>query len=60
MSIGLYQTRSGDVIHPRNCENLGLGTRLVNFVSGRPGPWCMAMAYANSPVEFGHDHIGSQ
>ena len=32
----------------------------VNFVSGRPGPWCMAMAYANSPVEFGHDHIGSQ
>ena len=28
----------------------------VNFVSGRPGPW----SYANSPVEFGHDHIGSQ
>ena len=23
-------------------------------MSGRPGPWCMAMAYANSPVEFGH------
>ena len=32
MSTGLYQThfsRSGDVIHPRNCENLGLGTRLL-------------------------------
>ena len=31
MSTGLYQThfsRSGDVIHPRDCENLGLGTRL--------------------------------
>ena len=23
-----YVSRSGDVIHPRNCENLGLGTRL--------------------------------
>ena len=22
-------------------------------MSGRPGPWCMTMAYANSPVEFG-------
>ena len=34
MSIGLYQThfsRSGDVIHPRNCENLGLGTRLAIY-----------------------------
>ena len=35
MSTGLYQThfsRSGDVIHPRNCENLGLGTRLVSDI----------------------------
>ena len=24
-------------------------------MSGRPGPWCMAMAYAKSPVDFGHD-----
>ena len=38
MSTGLYQThfsRSGDVIHPRNCENLGLGTRLFVRESGR-------------------------
>ena len=28
----------------------------VNFVSGGP----MAMDYAKSPVEFGHDRIGSQ
>ena len=32
----------------------------INFVSSRPGPWCMIMADAKSPVAFGHDHIGSQ
>ena len=29
LSTPTHFSRSGDVIHPRNCENLGLGTRLV-------------------------------
>ena len=37
---------SGDVIHPRNCENLGLGTRLV-FVCHELAKRCIYYVHVN-------------